>query len=153
MPAFIIANEAQALARTLYEQLNTETEFYLLLPCSSEILAQHLTSNNTLPARPSLPQLLSQLTIPAHKAGFQQLLAAIDLFAKDPGQSLSKELYPAVAKKLGFEDWKSVEHSIRRAILTGWQHRDPITWERFFPESKKPPSNKAFIALLARQLD
>ena len=153
MPAFIIANEADALARTLYEQLNAETEFYLLLPCSSEVLSQHLTANNRSPGRPSLPQLLSQFCIPAHKAGYQQLLSAIEFFVRDPGQSLSKELYPAVAEKLGYEDWKSVEHSIRRAILTGWQHRDPITWNRFFPDARKPPSNKAFIALLARQLD
>ena len=136
MPAFIIVNEADSLARALYEHMDAESEFYLLLPCSAETLSQHLLQPSPDAPPPfSLTRLLSQLSVPTHKTGYQQLLSAIDLYARDPGQSLSKELYPAVAETLGYEDWKSVEHSIRRAILTGWQHRDPILWQQYFTES------------------
>ncbi len=151
MPTFVIANDSAALASTLYENLSADSEFYVLMPCSAELLSKFLTGTKDSEEDPVL-RLLSELSVPAHKTGYRQLMTAIPLFAKDPRQSLSKEIYPAVAAAIGCGDWKAVEHSIRRAILSAWQYRDPTIWSKYFSDGKKPPSNKLFISVLARHI-
>lgn len=100
----------------------------------------------------SITQALLQLNIPVYLSGYRQLCIAISLFADDPGQSMCNELYPAVARALGYIDWRAIEFSIRRAILIGWEHRDVVTWEAYFPGIPKAPSNKQFIATLAQRI-
>ena len=151
MPSFVIANDNHALADTLCEQLSSDTEFYVLMPCSAEFLSKHLTAPpqaDTSTSRSALSMVLTELRVPVHKAGYRQLLTAIPLFARDPRQSLSKELYPAVAEALGYSDWKTIEYSIRRAISGAWSHRDPAAWKKYFPSDKKAPSNKVFISAM-----
>ena len=105
------------------------------------LTAQELTSS-----------MLRQLNIAIHRIGYRQLCIAIPRFAKDETQSLCKELYPYVAEYWGCADWRAVEHSIRVVILDAWESRDPEVWEKYFPDSRKPPSNKRFIATLAELL-
>ena len=95
---------------------------------------------------------LMRLRIPVHLTGYRQLCVAILLFSKDPGQILCGELYPAVAKALGYADWRAIEYSIRRVILCAWAQRNSEVWEEFFPGVRKPPSNKQFIATLAMRI-
>ena len=57
----------------------------------------------------SLGHLLAALGIPPHKLGYRELLAAIPLFTGDPQQSMTKELYPAVAAQFGCGDWRAAE--------------------------------------------
>ncbi len=97
-------------------------------------------------------QMLRELRIGIHRLGYRQLFIAIPCYAMDDMQSLSKELYPYIAEYFGYSDWHPVEHAIRVAIVDAWEHRDPIVWEYYFPGSKKPPSNKQFIATLAERL-
>lgn len=96
--------------------------------------------------------MLHELRIRIHRVGYKQLTIAVPRFALDDTQSLTKELYPYVATYFGYPDWRSVERSIRFAILDAWEHRDPDVWEKYFPNQKKPPSNKQFIATLAECL-
>ena len=96
--------------------------------------------------------MLHELSIAAHRIGHKQLTIAILRYAQDDTQSLTKEVYPYVAKCLGYSDWRAVEHSIRVSIMHGWFDRSPEVWERYFPGLKKVPSNKLFIATLAQQL-
>lgn len=155
MPAFIIASDAVSLAEKLYEQLDSSAEFYILLPCSAETVSKHLippTHSEDHSKEGQLIRILSELGIPTHKNGYEQLLTAIPLYALDRRQSLSKELYPAVAKAFGYRDWKAIEHSIRSVITAAWKHRDPIVWQRYFPGMHSRPSNKTFLAALADQL-
>ena len=100
---------------------------------------------------------LRQLNIPSHLEGYQQLLVAIPRYAEDPHQFMTKELYPAVAKICGCRDGRSVEHSIRNAIQTGWSHRNNSIWRKYFTPGPRGqvtcPSNKEFICQLAELLN
>ena len=98
---------------------------------------------------PSLPH---KLGIPVHRAGYKYLCVALAIYSKENPPFFTKELYPAVAKKVGLPDWRAVEHGIRQVIIAGWKHGDKTLWNEFFPGLKKPPSNKHFIATLAEFL-
>lgn len=94
--------------------------------------------------------ILLSLQFPAHRIGFQQLCLAIPQFARDTTQSLTKDLYPYIAKAMGYEDWRAVEHSIRDVIAKAWEKGDRQIWELYFPGAETAPSNKRFIATMAR---
>ena len=94
---------------------------------------------------------LLYLQFPVHLAGYQQLCTAIPMFARNPNQSLTKELYPAIAIQYGCR-WQVVECSIRIAIRKAWESRDEIVWKKYFPNHAKCPSNKEFIAAIAQWL-
>lgn len=101
---------------------------------------------------PAAVQLLLELGIPAHRVGYEQLCVALPHFARDKQQCLSTELYPFVAERLRYSDWRAVEHAIREVIACGWKHRDPAVWSRYFPGFRRAPSNKRFIATLAEYI-
>ena len=105
---------------------------------------------------PSVPEQvwddLRKLNVPVYLSGYRCLCVAITLFTQDVAQSMCNELYPAVAKKLGYVDWRAVEFAIRRAILSAWEHRDSEKWEVYFPGITKAPTNKQFIANLAQRI-
>lgn len=96
--------------------------------------------------------MIHELNISVHRLGYKYLTLAIPCYSIDDTQSLTKEIYPFVAHCFGCPDWHSIERSIRSVILAAWEHRDPEAWEQYFPNQKKPPSNKLFIATLAEQL-
>lgn len=95
---------------------------------------------------------LRQLSIPIYLSGYRCLCIAIPIFALDISQSMCNELYPAVAKELGYVDWRAVEFAIRRVISSAWEHRDPDAWSAYFPGITKVPTNKQFIATLAQRI-
>ncbi len=81
--------------------------------------------------------------------GYRQLCVGIPMFAKNPQMLLSKELYPAIGEVFCLPDPRTVEHSIRKAITDAWARRDIIVWEKYFPDARTAPTNKAFISCLA----
>ena len=95
---------------------------------------------------------LQTLNFAPHLDGYKQLCVALPLFAADPEQTLSKELYPAVAKILDCADARSVEHSIRMAIAHAWETRDMALWEGYFPKAQGCPNNKRFLAKLCEMM-
>ena len=99
---------------------------------------------------------LHLLNIPTHRDGYRQLLVAIPLFAENPMQFMTKELYPQVARICGCRDGRAVEHSIRKVIAAAWKSRDNGVWRKYFPPGPRGsipcPSNKAFICRLAELL-
>ena len=107
------------------------------------------TINLTVPEQVVLA--LRDLNVSVYLSGYRCLCVAIPIFAQDVAQSMCNELYPAVAKELGYVDWRAVEFAIRRAILSAWEHRDPAAWEEYFPRNTKVPTNKQFIATLAQR--
>lgn len=100
----------------------------------------------------SASHILHDLGIPVHRIGYKQLCLAITCFSEDDTQSLTKELYPYIAKQFGCADWRPVERSIRLAIFHAWSSRDPDLWNEYFSCSTKPPTNKQFIATVAEML-
>lgn len=98
-------------------------------------------------------QMLLELGVPIHRSGFRQLCAAVSLCAAAPGISITKELYPRIAKQFGQADWRNTEHTIRNAISAAWRNRTPAVWEAYFPHYDRCPTNKQFISMLAMRID
>ena len=93
--------------------------------------------------------MIHELGFYAHHYGYMRLCVTVPCFARDPLQSLVKDVYPYVAAYFDESDWRAIEQSIRYAILDAWERRDPVVWEKYFPNLRKAPSNKQFIATLA----
>lgn len=134
--------------------------FALLTPCTTQSVVYHLQEMTRRLEQPQVvidPQqltekLLQDLGIPVHQAGFYQLRVGVPLFAQDESQPLKKELYSAIAAVCGNSSSEQVERSIRDAVHKAWKNRNPGVWEEHFPGATKAPSNKVFIAVLARKL-
>ena len=103
-----------------------------------------------------ISNLLLSLGIPTKLRGYAYLREAVCLFARDPGQSITKELYPAVGSTCGTTA-AHVERSIRSAITSAWDRRDDRVWLLYFhPDGDGAlprPTNAAFISRLADGLN
>lgn len=97
-----------------------------------------------------LERLLSLSISPKHN-GYAYLTEAILLLAEAPGQSVTKELYPAVARICGCGS-SHVERSVRNALEVAWKHGDPAVWQRYFPDAVRRPSNAVFLSRMAAEL-
>ena len=99
--------------------------------------------------------LLLALGVPTKLNGYGYLREAVLLMAEDPKQSITKELYPAVAAACS-GDRKNVERSIRSAIEKAWRNRDENLWKLYFPIDgtgiTRRPTNSEFITRLADAL-
>lgn len=88
------------------------------------------------------------LSIPDASQGFRNLLVGLPSLAACHDQSLSKELYPRIARE-NRVSVGSVEKSIRDAIHTGWSRGERTRWNRFFPGFTRCPTNREFLFRLA----
>lgn len=106
-------------------------------------------------SRTTVTNLLLSLGVPTKLHGYAYLREAVLLMAKDPGQSITKELYPKVAALCGC-DPKHVERSSRNAIASAWRCRDERVWQLYFPPGTDGtiprPTNGTFISRLADSL-
>lgn len=102
--------------------------------------------------RSSILEHLHRLGIPTDLDGYQMLTVGLPLYMKDPGQTLGKELYPAIACALERGSSQTVERSIRQAIHAAWKHRDDRIWGMYFPPNPNGgiscPNNKKFLTAL-----
>lgn len=120
-------------------------------------LSHHI--RQPVPAKPDtrtqVSNLLLALGVPTKLRGYAYLREAILLMASNPGQSITKELYPAVGE-LCNSTAMHVERSARSAIAAAWEHRDINLWNLYFPQSgrgcESKPTNAAFISRLANGL-
>lgn len=105
--------------------------------------------------RTYVSNLLLTLGISTKLKGYGYLREAIQLMARDPDQSITKELYPAVGEICGGAA-VHVERSIRSAIAAAWEKRDEQLWLQYFPAdgdgTARRPTNAAFISRLADSL-
>ena len=97
-------------------------------------------------------RMLQELRIPVHRIGYRHLALGIPHYREQNMQSLSKELYPWLSRQFGRISPQAIEHATRESIRYGWEHRTPEVWDLYFPGAVKPPSNKQFIAALARRI-
>ena len=100
----------------------------------------------------TVKHILHELGIPVHRIGFRLLCMAVICYCMDDTQSLTKELYPTVARYFGYTDWHPVEHAIRLVILQAWDSHATHAWAYYFPYCRKPPSNKLFFATIVEYL-
>ena len=87
--------------------------------------------------------------------GYGYLRECILLMAQDPRQSVTKELYPAVAARLGATAVQ-IERSVRSAVNTAWSRQDRNIWQLYFPADHTGliprPTNARLISRLADML-
>ena len=136
--------------------------YVMVKPCDAGAVAARisdLSQNLKLPlftspdARVMISNLLLNLGIPTKLKGYAYLREAIRIFADDPNQTITKELYSEVANRCNATTTQ-VERSIRTAIETAWEHQDNQVWARYFPgESGGRPTNGEFVARLADYLN
>lgn len=112
----------------------------------------HAPKNYGSDLRTRISNLLMTLGIPVKLRGYTYLREAIILMVQNPGQSITKVLYPAVAEICCCAD-THVERSVRGAIAAAWENRDDTLWKLYFPPDSMgmvpKPTNGAFISSLA----
>ena len=104
-----------------------------------------------------ITDIIHQIGVPAHIKGYHYLREAITLAVNDPDiiNSVTKQLYPAVAKK--FQTTSSrVERAIRHAIEVAWDRGDIDVLNSYFGytihNERGKPTNSEFIAMIADKL-
>ncbi|MDO5399551.1 MAG: sporulation initiation factor Spo0A C-terminal domain-containing protein [Eubacteriales bacterium] len=75
-------------------------------------MARHLDACNISSA---VKFIMIMLNMPSEKAGYKTLIITIPVYSDDREQSMTKELYPKIGRKLGIT-WKKVEKDIRDVI-------------------------------------
>lgn len=99
--------------------------------------------------------LLNKMGFSARHRGYDYLREAAILMWKEPGISITKELYPAVAELFSGTAIQ-VERSIRSALNAAWEQSAGNAWEEFAPRSldgtMQRPSNGYLVAKLAELL-
>lgn len=99
--------------------------------------------------------VLLMLGISTKLRGYAYLREAILEMVHRPGQSVTKELYPAVGKICDATKTQ-VERSIRNAIGKAWENRDEALWRMYFQssaaETLSRPTNAVFITCIADRI-
>ncbi len=134
-------------------------EYIVRKPCEIEAIASRardLTQRLDIPSPKVDPEsyvteLLLSLTFSTKHNGFSYLREAILLMSKDPAQSVTKVLYPAVAHTFGCQK-ENVERSIRTAMEHAWERGNHELWCRYFPDSGQRPTNAVFISRITEAL-
>ena len=96
-------------------------------------------------------EVLLSLHFSTKHNGFSYLREAILLMAKDPAQSVTKVLYPAIAHTFSCQK-ENVERSIRTAMDHAWDQGEHELWFRFFPNAQQRPTNAVFISRITEAL-
>ncbi len=138
--------------------------YVMVKPCDTAAIAARiadLAQNLKTPLfvspdpRSMISNVLLNMGVPTKLKGYTYLREAIQVFAEDPGQTITKELYSKVASRCN-ATVTQVERSIRTAIEAAWEHQDIQAWRRFFPEGENGlgcrPTNGEFVSRLADYL-
>ena len=102
-------------------------------------------------SREKINDLLLWLGVSTVYNGYLPLVEALMMLAEDPSQSITKVVYPEVAKRVRSGD-KAVERNIRSAIEHAWDGRDESRWNQIFPELTGRPSNSQFFSRVLEML-
>lgn len=138
--------------------------YLMIKPCDTDAVAARvadMTQRMKVPVftgpdlRTQVSNMLLSLRFSTKLRGYGYLREAVLLMAKNPGQSITKELYPAVAKHFRVTP-AQVERSIRSALQQAWQRREGTAWQLYFSTGNtgcpERPSNGALISCLADRL-
>ncbi len=103
------------------------------------------------PVQISVRNYLLDMGFRTNLCGYRYLMSALCALWENPGQSLTKELYPVIAKQHN-GSWQQIEHGIRLSIADAWKHRTGGTWKRYFPDDNTKPTNSVFLTRMAEHL-
>ena len=102
-------------------------------------------------SREQVIRFLYWLGVPSVYNGYPSLVEALTILAEDPTLSITKVLYPEIAKRIGSGP-KAVERNIRNAIEQAWKIRNAERWSQIFPELDVRPSNSQFFSRVLETL-
>lgn len=133
-------------------------------PCNAEDVSQRVRDLTTR-LKPSLGkpfdatayvmEQAAALQFSPHHQGTKYLQEAVLVMAKEPGISLTKELYPCLGRHFASTP-QQVEHSIRTAITAAYKSGGGKLWDGLFPPNPTTGipriSNGVVIAKLAEIL-
>lgn len=157
----ILSAFLQTPLMTQAEELGAD--FFLRKPCRISSVIWHIRQltgpeaafGTSLEAQ--ISTALDELGIPRHTKGYRHLQLAILMAAEriEVINGITKELYPALAKRSGSTP-SSVERSIRHAIRQAWEQGSHEVHRKYFGHTvsatKGNPTNSEFIALLADRI-
>lgn len=134
-------------------------EYLVRKPCDIQAIASRvkdLSMRMTAPQQKVDPatyvtELLLTLGFSTKHNGFSYLREAVILMSADPGQSVTKVLYPTIAHSFSCQK-SNVERSIRTALDCAWDRGDRLRWKQYFPDAVQRPSNAVFITRIAEAL-
>lgn len=131
--------------------------YILPKPCDISAAASSACDLSALSPKPlpvpenTTEDILLRLGFSRKLRGSRYLQQAIRLYANDPQQMLTKELYGSVGQ-LFHVSAAQVERSVRTAIHTAWVNRDERVWRRYFPTGEgstvRRPTNGELITRL-----
>ena len=149
---------------TMASLTRLKVNYFLMKPCDLHATAERIQDLTRLTQEQCLlsddPQarateLLLSLGFVTKHLGFTYIRDALIMEALLPGQSVTKEIYPAIAEKYNCSQ-ANVEHAIRTAIAYAWSRRNDAAWMPYFlPDSDgiiPRPTNATFITRLAQEL-
>ena len=131
--------------------------YVMMKPCDVQAATGHLLDlTERMKSPPLTPpddrtvvsNLLLALGIATNLRGYCYLRDAILAEIRNPGQQVTKTLYPDVGKPYGATG-AQVERSIRSAIEKAWARRNRNLWRQYFMDETSKPSNAVFICTLA----
>ena len=149
---------------TVNAAVRLDVGYMMLKPCDLRATAQRLQDLEAYVLQPAVVQpdlrtvvsnTLLNLGISTKLHGYAYLREAILEMIAHPGQSVTKELYPAVGK-ICDASVTQVERSIRSAIGKAWENREELLWQRYFQgasaDKLSRPTNAVFISRVADRL-
>lgn len=170
-PVFIVVTSV-GNPGMLAEAMSSGADYCLVKPCEFSCIASKIqkalakkmctgSGNACLPAVKDLEaqvtEIIHQIGVPAHIKGYQYLRTAIMMTVEnnDLINSITKELYPSVAKAYGTTSSR-VERAIRHAIEVAWDRGDVDVINSYFgytvQSTRGKPTNSEFIALVSDKL-
>ena len=114
-------------------------------------------SGSSIDLEMQVTKVIHQIGVPAHIKGYQYLRDSIVMAINKPDiiNSVTKELYPMVAKKSNTTASR-VERAIRHAIEVAWDRGDVDTLNYYFGytihNGRGKPTNSEFIAMISDNL-
>lgn len=114
--------------------------YVMLKPCDTGVLAARILEisqgaqpqNRQEQVRREANILMLRLGLRRNLAGYRYLVEAIVLYDKNPAQSVTKELYPAVGALCGGSGAQA-ERAIRTCIQDAYNKRQDYLWRLYFP--------------------
>lgn len=160
----VLAVTKYANAFVVESAARLQVGYMMVKPCDVKVTAQRLQELSEHLKQPAVVRpddrtvvsnVLLALGISTKLRGYAYLREAILEMMDRPGQSVTKELYPAVGKICGATKTQ-VERSIRSAIGKAWENRDDALWRLYFQsasgEKLDRPTNAVFLSGIADRL-
>lgn len=118
-----------------------QVDSIMLKPCTAQSVAERVTELLTGEETAAtvyqdpydyITTLLVRLGARTSQQGFRYLRRGILLLLDEPGQQLTKKLYPTIAAEFGTSA-NNVEKALRTTVTNAWANRRDEIWRVYFP--------------------